>query len=72
MVYVGEMIFSPQVLDLMKKGYEFLHSIKVLKSGDIPQGAINEGPVTEAMKEMGVKAPVAVIKGLPASAYTGE
>ncbi|BEQ16095.1 ABC transporter substrate-binding protein [Desulfoferula mesophila] len=71
-VYVGEMIFSPQVLDLMKKGYEFLHSIKVLKSGDIPQGAINEGPVTEAMKEMGVKAPVAVIKGLPASAYTGE
>jgi len=71
-VYVGEMVFSPRVLDLMKKGYEFLHSIKVLKSGDIPQGAINEGPVTEAMKELGVKAPVAVIKGMPASAYTGE
>ncbi len=71
-VYVGEMVFSPRVLDLMKKGYEFLHSIKVLKSPDIPKNAINEGPVTEAMKEMGVKAPVAVIKGMPASAYTGE
>ncbi|MCB2227999.1 MAG: ABC transporter substrate-binding protein [Desulfarculaceae bacterium] len=71
-VYVGEMVFSPRVLDLMKKGYEFLHSIKVLKSGDIPKNAINEGPVTEAMKEMGVKAPVCVIKGMPASAYKGQ
>ncbi|MEW5911583.1 MAG: ABC transporter substrate-binding protein [Thermodesulfobacteriota bacterium] len=71
-VYVGEMVFSPKVIDLMKKGYAFLHSIKVLKSPDIPKDAINDGPVKAAMKEMGVKAPVCVIKGLPASAYTGK
>ncbi|RJX35283.1 MAG: nitrate ABC transporter substrate-binding protein [Desulfarculus sp.] len=71
-VYVGEMVFSPKVIDLMKKGYAFLHSIKVLKSPDIPKGAINEGPVKAAMKEMGVSAPVCVIKGMPASAYKGK
>ena len=71
-VYEGEMVFSPRVLDLMKKGYEFLYSLKVIPSPEIPKDAINEGPVTQALKEMGLKAPVAVIKGLPASAYKGQ
>lgn len=71
-VYVGEMVFSEPVLKLMKKGYEFLHSIKVIKSGDIPADAINEGPVKAAMAEMKVTAPVVVIEGLPASAFKGN
>jgi sulfonate transport system substrate-binding protein len=71
-VYIGEMVFSPEVLDLMKKGYAFLNSIKVIKSPEIPKDAINDGPVKAAMKEMGVTAPVCVIKGLPASAYKGK
>ncbi len=71
-VYRGEMIFSPAVIDLMKKGYAFLHSIKVLKSPNIPKDAVNDGPVTAAMKEMGVTAPVALIEGRPASDYKGK
>lgn len=71
-VYVGEMVFSEPVLKLMKKGYEFLHSIKVIKSGDIPADAINDGPVKAAMAEMKVTAPVVVIEGLPASAFKGN
>jgi NitT/TauT family transport system substrate-binding protein len=71
-VYIGEMVFSDAVIDLMKKGYAFLHSLKVIKSPDIPKDAINDGPVNAALGEMGIKAPVCVIKGLPASAYKGN
>lgn len=71
-VYVGEMVFSPKVIDLMKKGYAFLHSIKVIESPEMPQDAINDGPLKAAMKEMGVTAPVCVIEGMPASAYKGN
>lgn len=68
-VYIGEMVFSPRVKRIMKLGYEFLHSIKVIRSPDIPKGAINDGPVKAAMKAMGVTAPVVIIKGEPASAW---
>jgi sulfonate transport system substrate-binding protein len=71
-VYRGEMVFSPAVIDLMTKGYAFLHSIKVLRSPGIPKDAVNDGPVTQAMKEMGVTSPVALIEGQPASAYKGK
>jgi ABC-type nitrate/sulfonate/bicarbonate transport system substrate-binding protein len=68
-VFIGEMVFSPRVLDLMKKGYGFLHSLKVIKSPEIPEGAINEAPLTAALKEMGITAPVVEIEGMPASAF---
>jgi NitT/TauT family transport system substrate-binding protein len=71
-VYIGEMVFSPRVLELMKKGYGFLHSLKVIKSGDIPKDAINDGPVKAALKEMGITAPVVQIEGMPASAFKGN
>lgn len=68
-VYIGEMVFSPRVLDLMTKGYAFLHSLKVIKTPEIPKDAINEGPLTQALLEMGITAPVVEIKGLPASSF---
>lgn len=71
-VYIGEMAFSPRVLDLMKKGYAFLHSLKVIKTPEIPNDAINEGPLTAALQEMGITAPVVEIKGMPASAFKGN
>jgi NitT/TauT family transport system substrate-binding protein len=71
-VYIGEMAFTPRVIDIMKKGYAFLHSIKVIRSPEIPEGAMNTGPVTEAMKEMGVSAPVVVIEGEPEDAFPGK
>lgn len=68
-VYIGEMVFSPRVLDLMKKGYAFLHSLKVIKSPEIPEDATNEGPLTAALSEMGITAPVVEITGMPTSAF---
>lgn len=68
-VYVGAMVFSPRVISLMEKGYGFLHSLKVIKSPDVPEDAINEGPVKAALKELGMTAPVVTIYGSPASAF---
>jgi NitT/TauT family transport system substrate-binding protein len=63
--YVGKMVFDKDVLDLMNKGYAFLHSVKVLKSPDAPENAYNDMPIKEALKQMGLTAPVGEIKGKP-------
>lgn len=61
--YVGKMVFDDDVMDLMKKGYAFLHSVKVTKSPDMPENPINDGPLKQALQEMGLGAPVAFIEG---------
>ena len=70
--YIGEMSFTPRVLDIMRVGYEFLHKLKVIDSGEMTKDAINEGPVKAALAEMGLSAPVAEIQARPMSAYTGK
>lgn len=67
--YVGKMVFDEDVINLMKKGYGFLNKIKVTNTPDMPPNPINDAPLKQALKEMGLTAPVAVIKGMPASAY---
>lgn len=69
-VYSGEMLFTDRTMDLIDKGFKFLHSIKVLRSPEIPEDAINDGPVKAAMKEMGETVPVCEIVGLPESDYS--
>lgn len=66
--YIGEMVFSPRVLDIMAKGYKFLNAMKIIPSPEIPPDAINEGPVKAALAEMNLKAPVVEIEALPMSA----
>lgn len=61
--YIGKMVFDEEVIDLMKKGYEFLHEVKVTRSPDMPKNPINEAPLKQALKELGVDTPVAKIKG---------
>jgi NitT/TauT family transport system substrate-binding protein len=61
--YVGKMIFDEDVVDIMTKGYAFLHSVKVLKSPEVPENAYNDMPITEALKQMGMTAPVGQIIG---------
>ncbi|MDH3579983.1 MAG: ABC transporter substrate-binding protein [Hyphomicrobiales bacterium] len=61
--YIGKMVFDDDVLTLMKNGYAFLHRKKVLKSPDAPPNAYNDMPIKAALKEMGLTAPVAKIKG---------
>jgi NitT/TauT family transport system substrate-binding protein len=71
-VFIGEMVFSPRVKELMEKGYDFLYSLKVIRSPGIPDDAINEEPVKAALKEMGLTTPVVEIKGMPASSFKAE
>ena len=70
--YVGTMIFNEQVVAMMKTGYAFLHSIKVLASPDMPKDAINDGPLKQALKEMGLTAPVGEIEGQPRKAVAAN
>lgn len=61
--YIGKMVFDDEVLELMETGYAFLHGAKVLRSPDMPDNAINDEPLQQALEEMGLEAPVALIKG---------
>jgi len=61
--YVATEVFDDQVLQLMKDGYAFLYRAKVLKSPDMPENAYNDGPIKQALQELGLQAPVAVIEG---------
>ena len=63
--YVGKMVFDSDVLELMKKGYAFLHQMQVTRSPDMPPHPINDEPIKRAISEMGLEMPVGVIRGQP-------
>lgn len=67
--YVAKLTFDDEVLELMRKGYAFLHSIKVIESPEMPKNAINPEPLKRAIKDMGVTAPLGEIRGQPRSAF---
>lgn len=67
--YIGQLTFDDKVLDLMKKGYKFLHELKVIESPEMPKTAINDAPLKKAMQEMGAKAPLGEIRGKPRAAF---
>lgn len=67
--YVGKMVFDQDVLNLMKKGYAFLYKLKVAETPDMPATPINDGPLKQALKEMGLTAPVGEIRGMPRTAF---
>jgi NitT/TauT family transport system substrate-binding protein len=68
--YDAKMVFDKDVLELMRLGYEFLHRMKVIRVGKIPEGAVNDNPLKAALKELGLPyKSVGVIKGLPRSAF---
>lgn len=61
--YVGQFTFDDEVQALMAEGYAFLHRIDVLRSGEVPENAYNEAPLEAALAELGIEAPVGVIRG---------
>lgn len=67
--YVAKLTFDDEVLGAMKRGYAFLHSIKVIESAEMPKNAINPEPLKKAMQEMAVKAPLGEIRGRPRAAF---
>lgn len=68
--YVAKLNFDDEVLQLMRKGYAFLHSIKVIESGEMPKNSINPEPLKRAIKEMNVAAPLGEIRGQPRSSFS--
>lgn len=67
--YSGKMVFDDDVIKLMKNGYAFLYQLKVVDSPNMPKKPINDAPIKQALKEMKLQAPVAVIQGVPRSSY---
>ena len=65
--YQAKMIFDDDVITLMKNGYAFLHELKVLKSPEPPENAYNDGPLKQALEEMGLSGPIGEIRGQPRS-----
>jgi len=57
------------VLDLMKRGYTFLHQIKAIDRADMPPTAINDAPLKRALAELKATAPLGEIRGQPRSAF---
>lgn len=67
--YNGKMVFDDDVIKLMKNGYAFLYQLKVVDTPDMPPHPINDAPLKQALKEMNLQPPVAVIRGVPRSSY---
>jgi ABC-type nitrate/sulfonate/bicarbonate transport system substrate-binding protein len=67
--YVGKMVFDTEVLELMTRGYVFLHSIKAIDTATMPTNAINDEPLKRALKELNITAPLGEIRGQPRAAF---
>jgi hypothetical protein len=63
--------FTPQALELIQKASKFLVDIKSIKAEIRPEAVVQ--PLTaDILKARGLQAPVAQVKALPDSAYTGK
>jgi NitT/TauT family transport system substrate-binding protein len=67
--YVGKMILDQDVVELMKRGYVFLHKIKAIDKPDMPPNAINDAPLKRALADLKVSAPLSEIRGQPRSSF---
>jgi NitT/TauT family transport system substrate-binding protein len=63
--------FTPQALDLIQKASKFLVDIKSIKAEIRPEAVVPKF-AAEILKARGLQAPVAQVKALPDSAYTGK
>jgi NitT/TauT family transport system substrate-binding protein len=63
--------FTPQALELIQKASKFLVDIKSIRAEIRPEAVVQ--PLTaDILKARGLQAPVAQVKALPDSAYTGK
>jgi sulfonate transport system substrate-binding protein len=63
--------FTPQALDLIQKASKFLVDIKSIKAEIRPEAVVQQ-LTADILKARGLQAPVAQVKALPDSAYTGK
>lgn len=61
--------FDARIMDFVQRSFKFLYEVKAVTVDTPPQGAIYDGLVKQALKEMGIQAPLGVIKGLPETEF---
>jgi NitT/TauT family transport system substrate-binding protein len=66
-----EYTITPKAMGLITKATKFLHTVKSINVDTLRPEAVMPEFTEEILKERGLKAPIAVIKGQPESAYTG-
>src|SRR5438093_4510553 len=59
--------FTPEARELISRAAAFLHSIKSISTEQVRPEAIDASWTEQILKERGLKAPIAVVKSLPAS-----
>src|SRR5437763_11347905 len=59
--------FTPEARELINRAAAFLHSIKSISTEQVRPEAIDASWTEQILKERGLKAPIAVVKSLPAS-----
>ncbi len=64
--------FTPEVMGLISRGSEFLHSIKAIAEPKLRDEAVVTSFVAEVLKERGLTAPIGSLKALPAERYQGK
>ena len=61
--------FTPEVMSLIGKGAQFLHSIKAINVDKLRPEAVMPNFAEEVLKERGMKAPVGQVEALPDAAF---
>lgn len=64
--------FTPEVMSLVKKGTDFLHSIKGISSAQLRPEAIMPQFAEAVLKDRKLNSPVGAVPALPDSAYHGK
>jgi len=64
--------FTPEVMGLMKKGTDFLYSIKGIGTAQLRPGAVMPQFADAVLKDRKLSSPVGAVPALPGSAYHGK
>ncbi|MDA8147040.1 MAG: ABC transporter substrate-binding protein [Thermaerobacter sp.] len=66
---VAQAVFSKEVTDFIDKSFQFLYQDKILTIDKPLPGAVYTALVDQAVKELGVTAPLGAIRGEPVSSF---
>jgi NitT/TauT family transport system substrate-binding protein len=64
--------FTPEVKDLIKKGVDFLYSIKGINSPELRPEAVMTQFADAVLEERKMKSPIGAVPALPDTAYHGK
>lgn len=62
-------IFTPEANQLVADAHAFLHEMKRVSTKEVRAGAIDDSVARDVLQKRGLKAPIGIIKALPASEF---